>query len=94
VILGGDHAGVLGTLYRKSDTGDWRALPESRVHAAARRVAEVRIPFEVLGVRTGSDVALFVLLTREGAEIERHPRHQAIEFQVPDERFPARAWTA
>ncbi len=94
LTLGRDGDGPLGTLYRKSDTGDWRALREPRVHAAAGRVAEVRIPFEVLGVTTGADVALFVLLIRGGAEVERHPRHQAIEFQVPDERFPARAWTA
>ena len=82
------------TLFRKSDTGDWRPLREPRIHAAAREVAEVQIPFEVLGVTTGNSVALFVLLARDGAEIERHPQHRAIEFQVPDERFPARAWMA
>ena len=52
------------------------------------------IPFAVLGAATGDRVALFVMMTRDNAEIDRQPHHEAIEFQVPDQRFGSRTWTA
>jgi len=39
-------------------------------------------------------VAMFVMMTRGTTEIDRQPRHQAIEFEVPDYRFASRTWTA
>jgi hypothetical protein len=45
-------------------------------------------------VSKDSTVAFIVSLNRQGAEVEHYPRHQPIELQVPDERFPAKNWTA
>ncbi|PYR63220.1 MAG: hypothetical protein DMF88_25720 [Acidobacteria bacterium] len=47
-----------------------------------------------LGVTKESTVAFLVAVNRNAAEVEHHPRHQPIEVQVPDERFPSRNWTA
>jgi hypothetical protein len=57
-------------------------------------VAEFEIPFAVLGAATGERVAMFVTMTRGDVELDRQPRHQAIEFDVPDQRFGSRTWTA
>ena len=85
---------VTFTLYRKSAEGLWAAASESRLRGAVGRVAEFEIPFAVLGASAGERVAMFVLLRRGTADVDRQPRHQAIEFEVPDHRFAARTWTA
>ena len=81
-------------VYRKSESGDWAATPEPRVRAAVGRVAEFEVPFSVLGAATGDRVAMFVMMTRGTTEVDRQPRHQAIEFERPDHRFASRTWTA
>jgi hypothetical protein len=58
------------------------------------RVLELRIPFRCLGLVTGEAVAFFVALNREGTEVEHHPRHRAIELEVPDQEFSLKNWTA
>ena len=85
---------VTFTLYRKSAEGLWAAASEPRLRGAVGRVAEFEIPFAVLGASAGERVAMFVLLRRGAADVDRQPRHQAIEFEVPDHRFAARTWTA
>ena len=62
--------------------------------AGMRRVLELQVPFAALGLKSPDPVAFFVVLTREAAELEHHPRHLPIEFEVPDRRFAARNWTA
>jgi hypothetical protein len=78
----------------RSGTDDWRDADCPGLTAAAGQVLELRIPFAALGARTSDPVALFVVLTRGATELEHHPRHQPIEFEVPDARFAARNWTA
>ena len=78
----------------RSDAGEWRDTGLPGVAAAAGRVLEVRVPFGTLGVRAADPVAFFVILSAEATELEHHPRHQPIEFEVPDRRFAARNWTA
>ena len=73
---------------------EWRNAELPGLAAAAGRMLEVRIPFEGLGVRASDPVAFFVILSAEATELEHHPRHQPIEFEVPDRRFAARNWTA
>jgi len=88
-------AGATGpTLHRQVDGDQWAVVTDPRVRAAAGRVAEFQIPFSVLGAGTGQRVAMFVLLRRGDVDVERQPRHQAIEVEVPDERFSMRTWTA
>ena len=88
---GGPPASVL---YRKSGTEQWTRVEDPRLRGAAGRVAEFEIPFAVLGAAIGERVAMFATLTHGDAEMDRQPRHQAIEFEVPDQRFGSRTWTA
>ena len=82
------------TVSRMSENKAWAPDQASGVRAAVGKVVELAIPFATLGARTGDRVALFVLVTKAGAEIDRQPRHQAIEIEVPDRRFAIRSWTA
>jgi alpha-amylase/alpha-mannosidase (GH57 family) len=84
----------VSVLYRKSGAETWTRVEDPRLRSAAGRVAEFEIPFAVLGAATGERVAMFVTMTRGDAEMDRQPRHQAIEFKVPDQRFGSRTWTA
>ena len=64
------------------------------IKAAVGRVLEVRVPFRCLGAVTNAALSFIVVLSRDGTEIEQHPRHRPIEVEVPDEQFPLRNWTA
>ncbi len=79
--------------HRSDARADWRPRPCPGLAAAVQRVAEVRIPFACLGAAAHSRMAFLVAVTREGAELELHPRHGPIEIDVPDERFASRSWT-
>jgi alpha-amylase/alpha-mannosidase (GH57 family) len=81
-------------VYRKLGTEKWSRVQDPRLRGAVGRVAEFEIPFAVLGAATGDGVAMFVTMTRGEAEMDRQPRHQAIEFDVPDHQFGSRTWTA
>jgi hypothetical protein len=81
-------------LERRHDGGDWKPAGKSGIVAAAGRVLEMEIPFAALQVKTADPVAFFVVLTREIAELQQHPRQTPIELEVPDRRFPSRNWTA
>ena len=85
---------VEARLQVRSDADEWRDAGPPGLAAAAGRVLEVRVPFGSLGVRAADPVAFFVILSAEATELEHHPRHQPIEFEVPDRRFAARNWTA
>jgi hypothetical protein len=76
------------------DGTNWAAQDSTGIAVAAESVLEVRIPFRSLGVQTHDAVALRVALSRNGTELEHHPRHRPIEFQVPDREFGALNWTA
>ena len=80
-------------VYRKLGTEKWSQVQDPRLRGAVGRVAEFEIPFAVLGAATGDGVAMFVTMTRGEAEMDRQPRHQAIEFDVPDHQFGSRTWT-
>ena len=82
------------TVSRMSGNQAWVPVQESGIRTAVGEVAELAVPFATLGARTGDRVALFVLVTSGGVEIDRQPRHQAIEIEVPDPRFAMRTWTA
>ena len=88
---GGPPAPVM---YWKSRSDEWSRVDDSRLRGAAGRVAEFEIPFAVLGASAGDRVAMFVMMTRGETEMDRQPRHQAIEFKVPDQRFGSQTWTA
>jgi hypothetical protein len=58
------------------------------------KVAELRLPFNCLGLRPGTPVSFLVALNRGAAEVEHYPRLRPIEFAVPDLQFAANHWTA
>jgi alpha-amylase/alpha-mannosidase (GH57 family) len=86
--------GYQPVVHRKSVGDSWITVQGHRVRAAVGRVAEFEVPFAELRAAMGDRVAMFVLMTRGDAEVDRQPRHQAIEFEVPDRRFARRTWTA
>ena len=94
ITLESRGGGAGASVQRRDAAGVWRADERAGVAAVIDRIAEVQIPFAVLGVRAADAVAFLVVLTGGSAELEHHPRSQPIEFLVPDRRFLARNWTA
>jgi alpha-amylase/alpha-mannosidase (GH57 family) len=88
------RSGSAAALQIRSGDGQWRPAEGTGLEAVVGRVAEFQIPFAALGVKTLDPVAFFVVLSKDTAELEHHPRHLPIEFEVPDRRFAARNWTA
>jgi alpha-amylase/alpha-mannosidase (GH57 family) len=74
--------------------GGWQPRECAGIAAAAGTILEAQIPFRCLKAEPQTRVAFFVAINRAGVEVEHHPRHGPIEFEVPDARFPARNWTA
>ena len=94
IVVASGAAGVRASLERLDHGGDWRTDDSPGLSAATGRISEIQMPFTALGVRAPDPVAFLIVLQRGAIELEQHPRHQPIEFDVPDRRFPARNWTA
>jgi hypothetical protein len=90
----GDGSRATMRLVERTARGEWKPRDDNGVAAAVGHVAEFRIPFRALGVRTHESVAFFVSISRDGGEAEHHPRHRPIEVTVPDRSFGALNWTA
>ena len=88
----GRFADVL--ILKRSPKGDWDAMDCAGLASAIGGVAEIRVPFTCLGVNAQGPVAFFVTLSEGTIEVEQHPRHEPIQFEVPDAGFGARNWTA
>ena len=88
------EGGAAARLLTRDATGAWNPREEPSIACAVGRVAEIRIPFTTLVLKTHDPIAFFVALTRGAAEIEHHPRHRPIELEVPDREFAALNWTA
>jgi alpha-amylase/alpha-mannosidase (GH57 family) len=93
LVLESTGGSVTPVVHRKTEFG-WSVVTEPGVRAAVGLVAEVEIPFAVLKAATGDRVAMFIVLMRQDTEIDRQPRHLAIELEVPDRRWAQRTWTA
>jgi alpha-amylase/alpha-mannosidase (GH57 family) len=81
-------------LVRRSAKGDWDVTDCPGLASAIGRVTEIRVPFACLGVGPRDPVAFFVTLSEGTVEVEQQPRHEPIQFDVPDATFLARNWTA
>jgi alpha-amylase/alpha-mannosidase (GH57 family) len=79
---------------RRSASGAWAPTGAPGAAAAVRQVAEIQVPFRSLDIAARVPVAFIVALSRGGVEIEHHPRHRPIAFEVPDREFAALNWTA
>ncbi|MBI5548212.1 MAG: glycoside hydrolase [Deltaproteobacteria bacterium] len=69
--------------------------PERPVgRASFHDILELGLPFEQLGLTSGTRVALAVQVMRQGVEVERLPRHGYLSFTVPDEDYERKNWKA
>jgi alpha-amylase/alpha-mannosidase (GH57 family) len=94
IVVSGDGGTVRAAMTERPRGGRDAARSCPDIKVAAGRLLELQVPFQCLGVATDSTIAFLVAINRRGAEVEHYPRHQPIELQVPDERFPSRNWTA
>jgi hypothetical protein len=60
--------------------------------ASFHDIFEVGMPFERLGLMSGSPVSLAVQVLRQGVEVERLPRNGYLSFTVPDEDYERKNW--
>jgi alpha-amylase/alpha-mannosidase (GH57 family) len=81
-------------LVRRSAKGDWDVVDCPELTSAIGRVAEIGIPFTCLGVSRQDSIAFFVTLSDGTMDLEQQPRYEPIQFEVPDESFATRNWTA
>lgn len=72
-----------GDSFRRVDNGE---------SIASRSIIEVALPFESVGLKAGYPFTLSLVLTHDGLEIERYPRHHAVALKVPDHNFDALMW--
>ena len=65
----------------------------NRYHTICRRkVIELAAPFKDLHLQAGQEFKLSVVVTQNGLEVERYPRHHPVTLTVPDTDFEARLW--
>ena len=86
-------AGAAHLERRRSGTG-WERQACQGLGAVAGQILEVRVPFRCLELAPGARVAFVVAIAKEGMETESHPPRTPIEFELPDQKFAARSWTA
>ena len=55
-------------------------------------VIEMGIPFARLEAKPGQEIRVAIVVTKEGMELERIPRHAPLVIQVPDATFEASMW--
>lgn len=92
VATGG--GGATARLVQRGAVEQWTALDCAQLRVAVGLIVELEIPFRCLDLRVHDPVAFLVGINRDGSEVEHCPRHQAIEFTVPDRDFGAINWTA
>jgi alpha-amylase/alpha-mannosidase (GH57 family) len=65
----------------------------NRYHTICRqKVIELAAPFKDLHLQAGQEFKLSVVVTQNGLELERYPRHHPVTLTVPDRDFEARLW--
>jgi alpha-amylase/alpha-mannosidase (GH57 family) len=94
IFVRADRDGMQATLVRRMATDAWEIADCPGLRVAIGSVVELAVPFLCLGVRTHDPVAFIVALNRGASEVEHHPRHRPIEFEVPGRQFAAVNWTA
>lgn len=57
-----------------------------------RKVIELAVPFKALHLQAGQEFGLNLIVTQQGLEIERYPRHHPLALTVPDQHFDAMMW--
>jgi alpha-amylase/alpha-mannosidase (GH57 family) len=57
-----------------------------------RKVIELAMPFKELHLQAGQEFRMSLIVTHNGLEIERYPRHYPLILTVPDRDFETRMW--
>ena len=94
IVIRRDGKSPDALLVRRSAKGDWEIADGPGLASAIGRVAEIQVPFACLGAGPQDSIAFFVTLSEGTIEVEQQPRHEPIQFEVPDARFATRNWTA
>jgi alpha-amylase/alpha-mannosidase (GH57 family) len=94
VLIRSARGAPTAQLVGRTATGTWEPVECTGLRVALGSVVELQIPFRCLGVGTHDPVAFIVALNRGLSEVEHHPRHRPIEFEVPDRQFTSMNWTA
>jgi len=69
-----------------------RKLKEYRT-IAIKKVVELSLPFQDLGLKEGMLVRLLVFVERDNREIDRYPRRSCLSFMVPGREFEREMWS-
>ena len=93
-VVGASGSGHRITMVRRNTSGAVQEHMCRGAEAAVGRVAELKVPFECLGLEAGARMAFLVALSRGATEVQHHPQLRPIELNVPDVRFAASHWTA
>ena len=85
---------LTGSFWDRQDAEPhWAERGPGGASVAAGTILELALPLHDLGLSEGQTAGFFVAVyDDDGAEIERHPAHKAIELAVPDALFKARHW--
>lgn len=86
------HDPKVAAVYEEAEDGSLIPLGEIE-SVAARKIIELKAPFDLLGLKPNNEVQFVVKLYEGPLEIERHPHDGFISFSVPDESFEARHWS-
>ena len=81
-------------LQSRQPDGTWAHLGQATPRIAAAEIIEAAVTFADLGVKPRNQLAFFVSIHRNGAELERHPVHRPIESVVPEAAFEKLNWKA
>jgi hypothetical protein len=94
LTIAAQNGSVEVVLAERDPSGQWVRLEADGVQGAVGQIAEVRIPFRTVNLQPRAPIAFIIALNRGGDEVEHHPRHRPIEFEVPSAQFAAVNWTA
>jgi alpha-amylase/alpha-mannosidase (GH57 family) len=68
--------------------------PPDGIGLAFGKIIEISLPFEMLNVKPGEKIGLFVSLADNGTTLERHPWQRPITITAPGNDFMAQNWGA
>jgi hypothetical protein len=90
IAVNGAHRG--GTVFRRTDDGTWLETPWRDLRAVVEAVAELKIPFERLGLREHAELAFVVTLRRSSRDVDESTL--TVETTVPGRGTGRQSWRA
>jgi hypothetical protein len=90
IAINSAHRG--GTVFRRTSDGTWLEAPWRDLEAAVETTAELRIPFERLGLREHDELAFVVTLRRSSRDVDESTL--TVETTVPGRGTSRQSWRA